>query len=232
MSKRLTYHHGNLRRALLEAASALLDEGGLAALSLREVARRAGVTHSAPYHYFADRSALLSAVAEEGFSLLTQALEEARDGAHEPLARFAALGCAYVGFALEYPGYFRIMFRPELADLKDCDDPDHVSHRSFRILVDVISECQEAGLAPGGDPMPLVLSAWSLVHGLASLWLDGPLSRSPLAETVSAGQLSTVVTGTMAELLGRSAATPLPAGIELPSADRWCPAITAKEEPR
>ena len=220
MSKRLTYHHGDLRRVLLRSSVELLDERGLSALSLREVARRAGVTHSAPYHYFADRSALVAAVAEEGFKVLTSALENARGPLPNPADQFKAIGCAYVRFALENPSYFRVMFRPELTALKGCDDPKHVSQQAFAILVETISECQSKGLAPAGNPMSLVIITWSLLHGLASLWLDGPLSCSPLAESMNAQQLAAVVTETISELFRRCASSPLPTELTLPSFGR------------
>src|SRR4051794_27635084 len=110
------YHHGDLQRALVDAAVALLAEGGAAAVTLREVARRAGVTHAAPYRHFADKAALLAAVAEEGFRALHDAV--ARAGAEapdDPLARLAASGQAYLRFAMSHPAHYRVMFGPDVA---------------------------------------------------------------------------------------------------------------------
>src|SRR5205809_439421 len=116
MSARASYHHGDLRRTLIDASLALVEEEGIGALSLREVARKAGVTHNAPYHHFPDRGALLAAIAEEGFGRLAQETAAARAAVpDDPLARLTACGQAYVRFAIASPAHFRVMFRPELA---------------------------------------------------------------------------------------------------------------------
>ena len=112
------YHHGDLRRVLLDAAVAAIAERGAAALSLRDLARRAGVSHAAPTHHFRDKAGLLTAVAAEGFALLGTALAEADD--------FAATGVAYVRFATTHPGHFAVMFRPVLYHR---DDPAVVAAR-------------------------------------------------------------------------------------------------------
>ncbi|MFI5308928.1 MAG: TetR/AcrR family transcriptional regulator [Polyangiales bacterium] len=112
-----------LRERILQASVELIEVEGLAALSLREVARRAGVSHQAPYHHFADREAILGAIAEQGFRILRAALERAvahgRD-VHSAAESLAACGRAYVEFACEHPAHFRVMFRPELVDLANC----------------------------------------------------------------------------------------------------------------
>jgi AcrR family transcriptional regulator len=170
------YHHGDLRRTLLDASLALIAKEGIGALSLREVARRAEVTHAAPYHHFPDRAALLSAIAEEGFTLLLREMQAARAAAKDrPDARLAATGAGYLRFALRHPAHFRVMFRPELIGKSAALET--ASAAAYGLLVDSVAACQKADLAPRGDPRPLVLTAWSTVHGLASLWLDGPLSR-------------------------------------------------------
>lgn len=198
MAKR-SYHHGDLRRTLLDAAIALLESEGLAALSLREVARRAGVTHGAPYHHFQDRAALLSAIASEGFELLRGSMEGAQ-AAVGPRAdeRLGASGRGYVGFALRHPAHFRVMFRPELAGLPG-GGPE--GGGAYQLLVDTVLACQREGLAPQGDPAPLVLLCWSAVHGLASLWLDGSLAgagREPGEGEALAAQLAGTLTALMA----------------------------------
>src|SRR5690242_4627498 len=112
--KKRAYHHGDLRRTLLEASLELIAESGLDALSLREVARRAGVSPGAPYHHFESREQLLTALAVDGFALLGEAMRSARDaaGAEDVIERFGAIGEAYVRFALAHPAHFRLMFRP------------------------------------------------------------------------------------------------------------------------
>ena len=116
---RKPYHHGDLRRVLLAAAVEAIAERGAAALSLRDLARRAGVSHAAPTHHFRDKAGLLTAVAVEGFARLGAALSEARD--------FADAGVAYVRFAMTQPGYFAVMFRPVLYHR---DDPEVAAARA------------------------------------------------------------------------------------------------------
>jgi len=168
----------DLRRAILDASLALLEEGGVAALSLREVARRANVTHGAPYHHFIDRSAILAAIAEEGFSILAQGMRELMEAeAVGSIARFEAAGRAYVRFALEHRAHMRVMFRPELACPLEHPGVDEAAAAAMGLLFVCAAECQRAGTIAEGDPTPLVLTAWAAAHGLASLWIDGPLPR-------------------------------------------------------
>src|SRR5690606_38896617 len=114
MVTRTSYHHGALREALLAACLRLIETEGIAAVSLRRVAREAGVSSGAPYHHFADRAALLADLATQGFHLLGAEVTVARDSAPTPLAGLTAIADAYVRFARDNPGYFRLMFRPEL----------------------------------------------------------------------------------------------------------------------
>jgi len=175
MRKKAAYHHGDLRRALLDAALRLIDTQGLQALSVREVARRAGVTHGAPYHHFADRASLLAALAEDGFELLVAAMrsEQARSRS-APDEQLAAVGRGYVAFALAHPAYFKVMFRPELSYGR----PLYTGGtRAYDVLVEAVTALQPANRARSVDRELIVLSSWSLVHGLASLWLDGPLQN-------------------------------------------------------
>jgi AcrR family transcriptional regulator len=168
----------DLRRAVLDASLALIDEGGVGALSLREVARRAGVTHQAPYHHFADRAAILAVLAEEGFGLLAREMGEAmREKATGSLARFEACGLGYFRFAMRHPAYMRLMFRPELAEPASHVAIDAAAADAMTLLIECVNECQIAGTMPRGDSMPIVMTSWAAMHGLATLWLDGPLCR-------------------------------------------------------
>ena len=171
-----TYHHGDLRRALIDAAAQLAAKHGAAAVTIRKVVRKAGVSHAAPYHYFPTREALLAAVAEEGFSRFDAAQEEALQNAGpDPRNRLRALGISYVRFAIRNPHYFRVMFRSEFRRLETYPALAKVSSRAFDRLIDTVSASM-AGRSPGSDPMLPSILAWSAVHGLASLWLDGPLT--------------------------------------------------------
>jgi len=170
--RKADYHHGNLRRALIEAAVSAIAKHGVDALNLRQLAARSGVTPGAPYHHFTDRDELLAAIAEEGFGRLAAELIAGRDAAGaEASARLEALGRAYINFAISCPGYFRVMFH---GDGKS-SGPSAPGLRAFHLLRDAVLACQEAGTAPAGDPSALVLTAWSAVHGFATLWVDGAL---------------------------------------------------------
>src|SRR5437764_8038285 len=162
------YHHGDLRRALLDAAIAAIAEAGPAALSLRGLARRIGVSHAAPAHHFDDKAGLLTAVAAEGYRLLAAALR----AAYEQTSSFLEVGVAYVRFALEHRPYFEVMFRPELYH---ADDPALVAARqaSGALLYGPVRPLAERD--PDFDPLRAGVAAWSLVHGLATLYLDGAL---------------------------------------------------------
>ena len=170
--RKAEYHHGNLRRALIDAAVSAIAKHGIDALNLRQLAARAGVTPGAPYHHFASREEFLRAIADEGFGQLEAELIAARDAAGaEASVRLEALGRAYVNFAVSCPGHFRVMFH---ADAKS-SGPTASGLRAFHLLRDAVLACQEAGTAPAGDPRTLVLVAWSAVHGFATLWVDGAL---------------------------------------------------------
>jgi AcrR family transcriptional regulator len=169
------YHHGDLRRALLDAAWSVTEREGLRALTLREVARSVGVTHAAPYHHFRDRAALLDAMSVEAFEALDRAMQEAEEGVDDPAERLFVLGRAYIDFACAHPERVEVMFRRrDAADV----EPSGASTRAFQHLVDAIVACQEAGVAPPGDPMELAVSAWSVVHGFSSLVTEGPLGQA------------------------------------------------------
>jgi AcrR family transcriptional regulator len=164
------YHHGALRSAVLAAAAEQIASDGVDAVSLRGLARRAGVSHAAPAYHFGDRRGLLTALAAEGFELLADELAAA-----EP--DFREVGVAYVRFATEHPGHFAVMFR---SDLLHADVPDLAAARTRA------GDALRSGVAGldddrrGGDPRDAQLAAWSLVHGFASLWLDGALTGSAL----------------------------------------------------
>lgn len=171
------YHHGNLRRALLDAALGLVEEEGAGGLTLRAAARQAGVSQAAPYRHFASKQALLAAVAEEGFRAMGQAMRAASAAeADDPLARFRALGLAYVDFATTHPAHFRVMFGRAVADRSAYPSLREAAGETFGLLVSAIVDCQQAGLVRSGDPAELALAAWSATHGLAFLWVDGQLT--------------------------------------------------------
>jgi len=203
-SKSKPYHHGDLRHALIEASLALIAEEGFAALTLREVARRAGVTHAAPYRHFADKEALLAAVAEEGFRAMAAQMRERMDRETGPTQRLFACGVAYVLFAIQHPAHFRVMFGPHFTRRVDHQTLAQEGGNAFGLLVQSIIEGQKAGELREGEPMPLALMSWSLVHGLASLLVDGQLQNITEAGP-TAEQLAVFQTGMLFEGLRRDA---------------------------
>jgi AcrR family transcriptional regulator len=193
------YHHGDLRRAIIDASLALVGEGGVSALSLREAARRAKVSPAAPFHHFPTRRDLLAAIAEEGFSKLAASMEQAMQAAgDDPAARFEASGLGYVRFALAHPAHFRVMFVSELRDRTGFPQLAEAGGRAWGVLVSQVTILQKIGRAPTGPIEPLVITAWSAVHGLATLLLDGPLAadliRAP-PETLARMVTSTLRAG-------------------------------------
>jgi len=174
-TRKASYHHGRLREALLAAALELVREGGATALSLREVARRAGVSHAAPAHHFGDKAGLLTELAIEGFRLFTEAQRAgAARGGDDPQRRFGWLGWAYVMFAAEHRAHFEVMFRPELLRQGDPTLAE-VSLGAYQLLL----ETARAALGePGEDELALHATvSWAEAHGLATLWVDGNLAH-------------------------------------------------------
>jgi len=162
------YHHGTLRRALLDAALAEIAERGTGRLSLRELARAAGVSHAAPRHHFGDKRGLLTAIATEGFALLSDELR----GAWQASGSFLEVGVAYIRFALAHRAHFEVMYRP---DLLDADDPALVAARAATGTMLYGPVTSVATATGGSDPRTPAIAAWALVHGLATLWLAGNL---------------------------------------------------------
>jgi AcrR family transcriptional regulator len=169
----------------------------VAALSLHALATRAGVSSGAPYHHFESREQLLVAIAEQGFELLASEMARAADEAKgDAAAHLRALGLGYIRFALAHRGHFRVMFRPELqAGLASTAAP---GGGAFTMLQEAVLRCQCEGLAPKGDPTPLVLVAWSCVHGASSLWIDGSLGHKRLVQ--SEEELATMISSTIVQL--------------------------------
>src|ERR1700737_530225 len=164
------YHHGALRAACVRAARELLEETGSAELSLRAVARRAGVSPTAPYRHYADRDALLSAVAAAGFPGHAEKLAAAHP-APSPPEDLAAVAVAYVHFALEHPALFRVMF------VEPCDPTSADRAAAVAAISEYVAGIVR-GAFPGTDPDALSTAVWALVHGLAFLHLDGKLDTT------------------------------------------------------
>ena len=175
------YHHGDLRRALLQEAVRTIAEDGVEALTLREAGRRLGVSRTALYRHFADKSSLLAAVAREGFIRFRADLEQAWSEAEGTRRGFESMGVAYVRFAVAHPAHYRVMF----GDFKHlCEkDPDLRTDAAaaFDVLVRALMSLQQAGLVRPDDTRVLAQYIWSIVHGIAMLAIDGQLGPQPAA---------------------------------------------------
>jgi AcrR family transcriptional regulator len=175
------YHHGDLRAALIAAAEQLVVERGVDGFTLREAARRAGVSPAAPAHHFKDMRGLLTAVALLGFRDFAAALEAAdRRGGPDPQLRLREQGAAYVAFALQFPGRFLLMFRHDKHDRENAEFAAE-ARRAYRVLEDAVRAA--TGTPPEGvlpaQGQGLLLAMWSIVHGFAHLALGGELGIAP-----------------------------------------------------
>lgn len=158
-----TYHHGDLRAALIEAAVALIREKGAEAMSLREVARRSGVSQTAPYRHFRDKEDLTAGIAEEGFTILGGEMKKAAESEGTARERLMRGGRAYVTFALKRPEHFKVMFATDL-DAKRHPAARTAADEAFAGLLSLV-----VAVCPKSDPLTLARMAWSQVHGIASL---------------------------------------------------------------
>jgi AcrR family transcriptional regulator len=169
------YHHGDLRRALLDQALRTIDRDGVEGLTLRGVGEALGVSRTALYRHFSDKQSLVAAVAREGFRTLRLALVDAWDRAGRGRAGFEAMGEAYLQFALAHACHYRVMFG-RFVESKACD-PELLEEAkgAFQALVDALVEEQREGTVRGDDPVMLARFVWSVVHGVAMLTIDGQL---------------------------------------------------------
>lgn len=171
------YHHGDLRRALIETALTMVREEGAWDFTLREVARRAGVSHAAPYNHFADKSDLLAEVGILGFEALRQAMERGADPEqHSPREALTGIGVAYIRFGIENPAHYRLMFGPELAERGRHPTFDQAGDATFAVLTRALERAQLAGAVRSESVPEQALTAWSLVHGLTTLLIDRRLT--------------------------------------------------------
>ncbi len=176
MRPKRAYHHGDLRSALLECARRIIHEEGIAKVSLREVARRLGVSHGAPAHHFKSKASLVTALAVQGYERLAETViaELASSGTADPRRQLETIGRGYVRFAVENPDHFGMMFRREHLDEKDVELM-RASETCYGLLVRTVHACKKAGLLGRRSPESVAVAAWALVHGLAALWIDGRL---------------------------------------------------------
>ena len=205
----MAYHHGDLPAALLAAVECAVAECGVSGVSLRDVARRAGVSHSAPAHHFGSKAGLLTAFATAGYQLLGESIikevvaADAADGAEE----LAAIGSGYVRFALSHPAHFEVMFRLDALDPGNAEFAA-TSDAAYGLLTATVERCRLAGRLHGHSPEVVTVSAWSLVHGLATLWIGGRLGERTTEPDPQ--RLAAVVTDLFVETVLPPAPTPNP----------------------
>ena len=180
MAKKRAYHHGDLRRALLRETVRIIHKDGIRALTLRLVGDRLGVSRSALYRHFADKSALLTAVATEGFRMLRVQTTEAWERHGKGPAAFNEMGLAYVRFAVTNPSHYRVMFGGFVRAAQDADLSREGSG-AFQVLVDALVALQASGAVRRDDPRRLAQFVWATVHGIAMLAIDGLLERQQTA---------------------------------------------------
>jgi AcrR family transcriptional regulator len=166
MTTQRSYHHGDLRHALLTAAVEAITDAGPAALSLRDLARRAGVSHAAPAHHFGDKAGLLTALATQGHELLAESLVQVLDRTGSVLE----VGVAYVRFAVDHRAHFEVMFRP---GLYDAADPELAAAEAKSAAALEAALATMPDVPTGDEGLTAGLAAWSIVHGFAVLWLAG-----------------------------------------------------------
>ena len=178
------YHHGDLRRALLDEALRTIQTEGVEQLTLRTVGERLGVSRSALYRHFADKQSLLATVGKEGFRELRRTLAGAWEGNGHGRAGFKAMGKAYVQFAVEHPSHYRVMFGRFIESAAKDDHFVAEAKAAFQVLVDALVEQQKSGEIRRDDPVLMARFVWAIVHGTAMLFIDGQLPEPAQRESL------------------------------------------------
>ncbi len=181
--------HGDVRRLVLDAAVAIIETDGAESLSMREVARRAGVSHQAPYHYFSDRSGIFAAISEEGFTGLAQAFRDVHE-TEMPAAKAGFI--AYLNFAREHVGHFRVMFRNDICGVVTHELTQLAADSAFDELRLMVARITGPEIDPN-KAFTFAAMLWSLSHGLATLVIDGPLPNKLPPGTNLEDQIQAVI---------------------------------------
>lgn len=172
------YHHGDLKNALIKAGIKILSKEGVSGLTLRKVAKQAGVSHSAPYAHFADKQSLIAAISTEGFKQLYAQLDAAiLSKKNDPKQQLKAGAWTYVQFAIDNTDAFKIMFSGVLEKERDYPSFVEISHKTFDRVVEIVKSCQEAGVLHPAPPEVMAVAVWGQLHGIVSLVLEGQVSH-------------------------------------------------------
>jgi AcrR family transcriptional regulator len=181
MPKKKSYHHGDLKNALIEAGADILSKDGVSGLSLRKVAQKAGVSHTAPYAHFADKQALIAAISTEGYKkLYKQIAQAAEQYRSDPLQRLVESSWAYVEFALDEPDHFKVTLSGMIEKEQDYPAFVETAKQTFSLVVDIVAQCQRAGILRKGAADLTAVSVWALIHGFVTLLLENQISHTVL----------------------------------------------------
>ena len=173
-----SYHHGDLKNALIQAGVEILSKEGIQGLSLRKVAQRAGVSHNAPYSHFPDKQSLIAAISTEGFKQLYEEMDTAISTyPKDPKRQLQESAWAYVQFAMNHTDTFKIMFSGVLEKEKEYPAFVEISQKTFNRVVDIVHACQVAGILRSTSPEMTAVSVWGQIHGIISLILEGQISH-------------------------------------------------------
>ncbi len=174
-----TYHHGDLKNALIQAGIEILSDEGVKGLSLRRVAKRAGVSHTAPYAHFADKQALVAAISTEGYKrLYAQFTHIDQEFSSDPLKKLVEVAWSYVQFAVNDPAHFKITFSGVIEKEKDYPAFVEISQQSFAFIIEMVADCQAAGILRSGPTDLIAVHIWGAIHGLATLLIEDQLSST------------------------------------------------------
>ncbi len=181
MPRKKSYHHGDLKNALIQAGADILSKEGISALTLRKVAKKAGVSHAAPYAHFTDKQALIAAISTEGYKkLYDQIAQVAEQYRSDPLRRFVEASWAYVQFALDEPDHFKVTLSGMIEKEQDYPAFVETARQTFSLVVEIVAQCQQAGILRKGAPDLTAVSAWALIHGFVTLLLENQISHMVL----------------------------------------------------
>jgi AcrR family transcriptional regulator len=181
MPRKKSYHHGDLKNALIKAGADILSKEGVSALSLRKVARKAGVSHAAPYAHFTDKQALIAAISTAGYKQLYEKIAQvAEQYRSDPLRRLVEASWAYVQFALDEPDQFKVTLSGMIEKEQDYPAFVETAKQTFNLVVEIVAQCQQAGILRQGAADLTAVSVWALTHGFVTLLLENQVSHTVL----------------------------------------------------
>ena len=192
MTKKDSYHHGDVRQKIIDEALSWIERENIVSLSLRGIARRLGVSHNAPYRHFPDKESLLVAIAEIGFRQLNRALQQALDcKANNYREKLENIGIAYIRYAVANQTYYRVMFSDRQLICDKYPELDRISEQAFMVLLNVIKAGQEAKVFIAEDSRQLARVCWSLTHGVSMLAIDNQFTISSSDDLLQLAQIAT-----------------------------------------